>query len=388
MDQITLAEFAKTSENKEGAEFTQAVQEAGIAQGSLIVSRLYNTMLGEITRVMKSWNAELVKVLQEAGINPTALSNEQLYSALIQLIKVNTNGLQIGDIIPNIGTTSPVGRVLCNGQRLVNCKGLFPDFYNYVKTKTPYKTVSEWNSQKNTYGQCGFCAIDGDDVIVPLITRPISGVSNLSQCGQAVQDTIRKMVGNVGRIHLPDRGSQECTAPFKATNIVHTGVGQDGDAPNQNYVAQLDTSTLGANFNGTETRGKQIQYPYYIQVYTGTIQQSLADTAVLVDMLKYQNQLGLVRISATGGNISLSAGGMYTLLLDSDANFVLPNVSDATLLSQIMIQLTIASENLNIDWGTTKYFNSNPSTSVGTYNVFYEYDVLNSVWVLGQIEKV
>ena len=63
MDQNKLAEFAKSSENKEGQEFTTAVQEAGIAQGSLIVSRLFNTMLGDVTRVMKSWNEELVNVL-------------------------------------------------------------------------------------------------------------------------------------------------------------------------------------------------------------------------------------------------------------------------------------------------------------------------------------
>ena len=76
MDQFKLAEFAKKSENKENpAVFTESVQENGIAQGTLIVSRLFNTMLGETTRVMKSWNAELVKVL------------EQLISSLLNLLK-------------------------------------------------------------------------------------------------------------------------------------------------------------------------------------------------------------------------------------------------------------------------------------------------------------
>ena len=126
MDQFKLAEFAKKSENKEDpAVFTESVQEDGIAQGTLIVSRLFNTMLGETTRVMKSWNAELVKVLDTAGLTPTALSDEQLLSAFLTLIKKNSNGLQLGDLVPNIGTTSPLGRVLCNGQRLGNCKRIF-----------------------------------------------------------------------------------------------------------------------------------------------------------------------------------------------------------------------------------------------------------------------
>ena len=383
MDQFKLAEFAKKSENKENpAVFTESVQENGIAQGTLIVSRLFNTMLGETTRVMKSWNAELVKVLDTAGLTPTALSDEQLLSAFLTLIKKNSNGLQLGDLVPNIGTTSPLGRVLCNGQRLGNCKRIFPDFYDYVVKNTPFKTVAEWNAQVSKFGQCGFCAVDGDDVIVPLITRTISGVKDLSQCGQAVNDTMRPLTGSVGRFFGNDN---EASGIFEKVRYDNTH-GDDGDGSWSAFRIDVKSAKLGAAYNGTETRGKCVQYPYYIQVYTGATSQGMADTAALVDLLKYQNQLGILPLPK-GNTVNLASGGIYSGAVNSDVTFILPAVTDKSLLNQILIQLDISGDP-KINWGTTNYFSGEPSTGAGNYNIIYEYDNLLNAWVVGQVEKV
>ena len=383
MDQFKLAEFAKKSENKENpAVFTESVQENGIAQGTLIVSRLFNTMLGETTRVMKSWNAELVKVLDAAGLTPTALSDEQLLSAFLTLIKKNSNGLQLGDLVPNIGTTSPLGRVLCNGQRSGNCKRIFPDFYDYVVKNTPYKTVAEWNAQVAKFGQCGFCAVDGDDVIVPLITRTISGVKDLSQCGQAVNDTMRPLTGSVGRFFGNDN---EASGIFEKVRYDNTH-GDNGAGSWSAFRIDVKSAKLGAAYNGTETRGKCVQYPYYIQVYTGATSQGMADTAALVDLLKYQNQLGILPLPK-GNTVNLASGGIYSGAVNSDVTFILPAVTDKSLLNQILIQLNISGEP-KINWGTTNYFSGEPSTSAGNYNIIYEYDNLLNAWVVGQVEKV
>lgn len=387
MDQLELAEFAKVSENKEDpSTFTETVQEQGIAQGSLIVSRLYNTMLGSITRVMKSWNTELVNVLDAAGINPSALTDEQLLAAILQLIKQNSNGLQLGDLIPNIGTVSPVGRALCNGQRLTNCQTMFPDFYTYVTTKTPYKTVSEWNAQVSVYGQCGYCAVDGADVILPLITRPISGVSNIDQTGQAILDTMRPIKGKAGTQPGLD-GTYRLEGAF-TTDAGNVRV-DEGSSNSWNYPnLVLDSSRLGARYNGTETRGKQVQYPYYIQIYTAPSSQALVNTAELVDMLKYQNQVGITKLTQTSGNISLASGGIYTLTLSGNTTFILPTPEDKTLLNQILVQLNITAATITVNWGTTNYFSGQPSTGLGHSNVIFEYDALLDAWVVGQVEKV
>lgn len=138
MDSFNLAEFAKNSENKEDAGFTPAVQEAGIEQGSLIVSRLYNTMLGEVTRVLKSWNSELTKILTEAGITPSALSNEQLYTAINTLIQ-NANLNTKADVdLSNINSTGKSN----------SCSWISPDWNSAVSISTsqmPYTfTETGW----------------------------------------------------------------------------------------------------------------------------------------------------------------------------------------------------------------------------------------------------
>lgn len=91
------------------------------------------------------------------------------------------------------------------------------------------------------------------------------------------QDTIRKMEGDVGRIHLPDRGDTKTTAPFEVTDAEETWVGQDGDAPNQRYVAHLNTALLGENFGGEETAPKSrfVAIYYYLgEAYTTPIEQT------------------------------------------------------------------------------------------------------------------
>lgn len=390
MDQIKLAEFAKSSENKEGPEFTTAVQEAGIAQGSLIVSRLFNTMLGDVTRVMKSWNEELVNVLGEVGITPSALTNEQLLAAFIAIVKKYSGGTQLGDLVPNIGTTSPIGRVLCNGSRLTNCKTLFPDFYKFVTESTPYKTVAEFNAQVSKFGQCGFCAVDGNDVIVPLITRPISGVSNLSQTGQAISDTMRPITGGVCKISefLNEGDTRWTNGAFErgAYGDAGRGNGIKGGSADPYTTIKMNSGRLGPAYNGTETRGKQVQYPYYIQIYTAASSQAMVDTAALIELLKYQNQLGIIELP-TGGTINLVSGGIYRAIISQDTTFVLPEVTDNTLLNQILIQLEIRGTP-SINWGTADFFSGSPSAGEGHYNIVYEYDALVGGWIVGQIEKV
>ena len=98
MEEFTLAEFAKNSENKEGTDFTPSVQENGIEQGTLIVSKLYNTMLGKITKYLRSINAELISILEEADMTPSELSEEQLLTAVMKLIN-QSSGHLIGEIV-------------------------------------------------------------------------------------------------------------------------------------------------------------------------------------------------------------------------------------------------------------------------------------------------
>lgn len=389
METYKQAEFAKNSENKELPEkFTPSVREAGVQQGSIIYSKLFNTMLGELTKFGRSLSSELENVLAEANITPTDDSTIQIVTAIKQIIRASTNGLQLGDLIPNAGTVAPAGRMLCDGRWVDNCQAIYPDFYKYVTENTPYVTNAVYNTQVSTYGQCGFMAVDGARVRLPLITRPISGITNAAQCGQAVLDTMRPIKGQWGSVNLwicDFWSGGEPSAPFKWRSIAKRRGPKAGSSDDYALI-ELDTSLLGTPYNGSETRGKQVQYPYYIQVYTAPMQQSLVDVQALIELLKYQNQLGIQTLPS-GGFITLVSGGIYRGSLSQDTTFVLPEVTDNTLLNQILIQLEITGD-ISINWGTSNFFSGDPSTSSGNYNVVYEYDALVGGWVVGQIEKV
>lgn len=298
-------------------------------------------------------------------------------------------GLSVGDLVPNIGNQPPAGRMLCNGQRVVNCQTLYPEFYAYVLAKTAYKTVSEFNAIVSQYGQCGYPAVDGADVIVPLITRPISGVETLAQTGMPVLDSMRPITGTMqmGGVNGGSQGYQMTGAFVRGDYRIGPGGGQDGsawDAETSRF--KLDSGALGARYNGTETRGKQVLYPYSVVVYTTIPDKATVDVAELVALVKEQNQLGVQNLPASSGNITLASGGMYKGVLTGNAVFVLPTVSDNSNFNQILIQLEI-QEGVTVNWGTTLYLGEEPSSSAGNYNVIFEYDAILEKWAVGSLVK-
>lgn len=299
-------------------------------------------------------------------------------------------GLSVGDLLPNIGNQPPAGRMLCNGQRVVNCQTLYPEFYAYVLAKTAYKTVSEFNAIVSQYGQCGYPAVDGADVILPLITRPISGVETLAQTGMAIHDRMRPITGTMrmGGVNGGDRGYVMTGAFAQGDYRVGPGGGQDGSAWDADTsIFKLDSSRLGANYSGSETRGKQVLYPYCVVVYTTIPDKATVDVAELVALVKEQNQLGVQNLPASSGNITLASGGMYKGVLTGNAVFVLPTVSDNSNFNQILIQLEIP-EGVTVNWGTTLYLGAEPSSSAGNYNVIFEYDALLEKWAVGSLVKM
>ena len=299
-------------------------------------------------------------------------------------------GLYVGDILPNMGKEPPPGRMLCDGSVIEDCQTLYPDFYNYVLQKTNYKTFSEWQTEANEYGQCGYCGVNGADVRLPLITRPISGLNSVAQAGMAIRDTMRPITGTMrmGGVNGGNIGYVMTGAFAPGDYRVGPGGGQDGSAWDADTsIFKLDSSRLGANYSGSETRGKQVLYPYSVVVYTTIPDKATINVGELVALVKQQNQAGIEALPADSGSIELAAGGIYKGALTGNTTFVLPQLTDNSLFAQITIQLQITGD-ITVDWGTNLYLGAEPTVSEGSYNVFYEYDALEEKWAVGSLTKV
>ncbi|MGN0024950.1 MAG: hypothetical protein ACI351_05905 [Candidatus Avelusimicrobium sp.] len=365
--------------------FDAAVAQAigGYAKGAI----LWRTA-GESRQALQSQKNDNMDNFNE---NPDFIGTswKAIFPDLQTILENMPIGLHVGDLLPNIGNEPPAGRMLCNGQRVTNCQTLYPEFYAYVLAKTSYKTVAEFNAQVAEYGQCGYPAVDGADVILPLITRPISGVNSVAQAGMAIHDTMRPITGTMrmGGVNGGNIGYVMTGAFAQGDYRVGPGGGQDGSAWDADTsIFKLDSSRLGANYSGSETRGKQVLYPYCVVVYTTIPDKATVDVDELVKIVKEENQLGVQTLPAQSGTIALKSGGIYTGEVTGPTVFQLPAVTDTSVYNQIIVQLVIAN-GATVDFGTTYYLGEAPSNTAGAYSVIYEYDVIAQKWAVGSLSK-
>ena len=107
----------------------------------------------------------------------------------------------------------------------------------------------------------------------------------------------------------------------------------------------------------------------------GTI-SSVGDTTIPITSLTYAE------------TINLEVDKVYKLVATGNVTFVLPTVENPTTLSQILIQFKMANP-VTINLGTTNYFKKTAPTmtTAGMYDIVYEYDALNSCWVVDAVIK-
>lgn len=101
-----------------------------------------------------------------------------------------------------------------------------------------------------------------------------------------------------------------------------------------------------------------------------------------VDTNTYFNQL------ASSGTINLTTNSLNYIEPTGAVNFVLPDISTDTKLNQILVQVKLSTV-YSINVGTTHYFNgkSPQMSSTGMYDLIFEYDEAQDVWVVGWMRK-
>lgn len=306
MEVFELAEFAKNSENKEDASFTPEVQEAGIEQGSLIVSRLYNTMLGEITKTMKSWNAELTKILTEGGLTPSALNNEQLYNALIKIIN-RTHGRNIGDVYYSQSDSSednPGALPLFTGELVSNASNAFPEFCAWLSSHPNLCiTQAQYDTRISQYGECPFYVynVGANTVRLPKLVNYIkcavtgygimqdsAGLPNIT--GTAGSFTALSPYTSSGALSLTD----ERTITQTRTDVINQ----------KDYVISLNASNSNSIYghSNTVTPSHTTLWPW-VTVYNVARPASEVQAAEFIGSLSSKADVDLSNISVAAKSV-------------------------------------------------------------------------------------
>lgn len=318
MDRFTLAEFAKNSENKEGESFTPSVQESGIEQGSLIVSSLYNTMLGEITKTLKSWDAELLKVLTEADIVPSDLSTEQLFTAITRLI-AKTHGRNIGDVYYSQSGSSadnPGALPLFTGESVANVSNVYPQFYAWlVAHPSLCISSSAYDQRIAQYGECPFYVLDvaNNTVRLPKLVNYVkmaNTTDGVTQAGAGLPNITGSTTAiNVGNYNNGGGNGALLQQPYSSGNSgVRDGAGQRGNI--FDFDASRSNSIYG-NSN-TVTPANTTLFPWLV-VFNTAVPASSAQAAEFQQALTGKADVGLGNVTSQAG-VSLNTAGVRTVV--------------------------------------------------------------------------
>ena len=160
---------------------------------------------------------------------------------------------------------------------------------------------------------------------------------------------------------------------------------QDGDfkilTPNFEQVTEIGTPVNADNMNHIE------QGIYDCDNGLTVVSTNLAITQSDLTDLDIAVRPNYIQL-ASSGTINLTTNSINYIEPTDNINFVLPNVSTDTKLNQILVQVNFSTV-YSIDVGTTHYFNGKTPnmSSTGMYNLIFEYDESQSVWVCGWMRK-
>lgn len=102
-------------------------------------------------------------------------------------------------------------------------------------------------------------------------------------------------------------------------------------------------------------------------------------------------KISVITPTTNVGSVQLTNNAINKVIMTGSVTLVPPTVTDNTILNQVLVQLYKPNNSWTVGLTATHYFgtSSAPSiTDVGYYNVYYEYDANEQVWIVGAIKKV
>ena len=162
-----------------------------------------------------------------------------------------------------------------------------------------------------------------------------------------------------------------------AVNTVNSTKNSSVTAVNETRDAAVNTVNSTKNSSVTAVNETK-------EAAIASIEEKADSYADKTYVTNYQPEL--ISLSQTSGNISLAINKIYSISISGTTTFILPTPSQGKF-NQIKLMMKVTGTP-TINWGTTYFFNkATPEIEAGSYDVYYDYNNLDNVWVCGVISK-
>lgn len=231
------------------------------------------------------------------------------------------NGLPLGTILSMAIETDSIYLKKLDGG-CINIYGIYKTFcdliinsYTNNPSSVPVCDIGEYATEMETYGQCGKFVInktgttlysgnysvEGNSIKLPTITEFIASSNGGDTIGLAELDEFKR---HAHKLNDRQQWYGDDTVVNSNTGAIYSWKSSAGGTTSASYASSRgeDTTEKG----GSETRPKNIRYPYYIVVLSSQLGEALLKDLILqnsksVKLLYEKGRIDLPISSATGG---------------------------------------------------------------------------------------
>lgn len=204
------------------------------------------------------------------------------------------SSLPIGAIVQLTCQTDDTGLHLADGSELA-INGVYADFCNYVinnQSKFPTCSLSEYQGDISTYGECGKYVVSDTYVKLPTIKGIVQGTTALDENGNIMEAGLPNITGSIGNVRPGARGDSYETGAMHRSNMGHVwpcSVVNDDSRADYFYGFRINAHDSNSIYGNSATVQPQtIKYLYYI-VIAATVK-----TDIEIDINNVLNDLDVV----------------------------------------------------------------------------------------------
>lgn len=365
LDNLTVAEMNAIVNNSfYGVDFVEGMTEQPIVDNSNPNGEMEIKLVPYMKNGKTYYKFKFINAKGESGVATQPLGT------LMQSTKVQTDA----------------GLHLADGSELA-INGIYSQFcQDVINNPNDYSTctLSEWNTEYDTYGQCGRFAITDTYVKLPKITKMLESANSQSELGQAVKAGLPNITGEVTLhggeqasflygVYGAFRGTGGNPNEYRTPLNLQTGSGA-GSYGNFNIDASRSSSVYG---NSDTVQVDTVKVYYYIVV--GTVTKT--DIEVNIDNIAGDLQL---KSDKDAGNLSDENIMSWNTKLSSQRTRKMIRVGylegGSTTLTQTITSVTTNSGTI-IDWtshGGAISVNGSIYTELqGGGNYYYSLNIFN-----------